>query len=128
MVNTNLAEDRSNAPEESKGADIIQFPKRKKVDVKVMGEGSHEAIADVMDVEQERVEQGLPDDSKAVIEKIKQRAETARLEALGGTEGSEDVRAWISTIMKDEEERTGEKITPPQVADEEMPEDIKRAA
>ncbi len=127
MTNHNIAEDM-NIPEKAQEDNVIQFPKRKKVDVRVMGEGPHEAIADVMAVEQERVEQGLPDDSKAVIEKIKQKAEATRLKALGGTEGSEDVRAWISTIMKDEEERTGEKITPPQVADEEMPKDMKEAA
>ena len=127
MTDTNTAEDM-NIPEKNKGADIIQFPKRKKVDVRVMGEGSREAVEDVMAVEQERVEQGLPDISKAVIKKREQKAEAARVEALGGTKGSEDVRASMSTIMKDEEERTGEKITPPQVTDEERPEDMKEAA
>ncbi len=72
-------------------------------------------IEDAMKVEKGRVEQGLPDATQSVIEKKRQEAETARVQALGGAEGSEETKASMADIMKVEEERTGNKITPPTI-------------
>jgi len=100
MADTNLAEDQNNAPAQNKETTTPRD---------VVGLDTRRAIKNVMDLEQERVEKGLPDNYPDVIKKRKQEAESARVQALGGTEGSEEVKASMADIMKDEEERADEK-------------------
>jgi hypothetical protein len=100
MADTNLAEDQNNVPAQKQ---------EKPVSRNVTRLDTRRAIKNVMDLEQKRIEQGLPDNYPNVIEKKEQETEAARVQALGGTEGSKEVRASMADIMKDEEERADEK-------------------